>query len=69
MVGVAVKVTEDPAHDGFDPDVIAMETEGVATALMVIVMLLLLAVVGLAQLAFEVMSQVTTWPFVRPVVV
>ena len=60
LVGVAVKVTEEPEQEGLLPEVNAIDTEGVTKALMVIVMLLLLAVVGLAQLALDVISQVTT---------
>ena len=60
LVGVAVNVSDDPAQEGFDPEVSAMVTDGVTVALMFMVMLLLLTVAGLAQLAFEVISQVTT---------
>ena len=69
MVGVAVKVTEDPAQVGLVPEVIAIETEGTSTGFTVIVIPVLVAVVGLAQVAFEVKTQVTTCPLVKAVVV
>ena len=59
MVGVAVKVTEDPAQVGLVPDVIAIDTEGTTTGFTVIVIPVLVAVVGLAQVAFDVRTQVT----------
>ena len=69
MVGVAVKVTELPAQEGLLPLVTAIETEGVTLELMVIVTLLLVAVAGLAQVAFDVRIQFTIWPFVMPALV
>ena len=69
MVGVAVKVTDEPAQVGFVPEVNAMDTEGVNTGLTVIVMPVLVAVVGLAQEAFDVSTQVTICPFVKVVVI
>ena len=65
MTGVAVKVTDDPAHVGFVPEVIAIKTAGVRTGLMVIVMPVDVAVAGLAHVASDVISQVTTCPFVK----
>ena len=65
MVGVAVNVTDDPAHVGFDPEVIPIVTAGIKTGLIVIVMPVDVAVVGLAHVASDVISQVTTCPFVK----
>ncbi len=66
MVGVATKVTEAPEHidveDGFT------DTDGV-TVLAVIVMGVLVAVVGLAQGAVEVMITVTLSPLFKLFVV
>ena len=64
MVGVAVNVFEEPVHEGLVPDVSAIETEGTIAVLIDIVILLEVAVSGLAQFALEVNTQVTTWPFV-----
>ena len=69
MIGVAVNVIEEPAHEGFDPDVNAILTDGVTTVFIVIVMPLDVAVAGLAQAALEVITQVTTCPLVRDEVV
>ena len=69
MVGVAVNVTEDPVQVGFVPDVIAIDTAGTRTGFTVMVIPVLVAVVGLAQVAFDVSTQVTTCPFVKAVVV
>ena len=49
------------------PDVKAIETAGVSVAPTLIVIPLLVAVVVLTQLAFEVISQVTTWLLVNVV--
>jgi hypothetical protein len=59
LTGVAVNVTEEPAQVGFAPEVIAIDTEGTSTGLTVIEMPVLVAVVGLAQVAFDVRTQVT----------
>jgi hypothetical protein len=59
LVGVAVKVTADPAQVGLVPAVNAMLTEGTNTGFTVMVMPALVAVVGLAQVALEVRTQVT----------
>jgi hypothetical protein len=69
LVGVAVKVAEEPAHIGLVPEVSAIATEGTSTGFTVMVMPALVAVVGLAQVALEVSIQVTTWPLVNVVVV
>ena len=69
MAGVAVNVTEEPAHDGLEPDVSAMLTDGVKVAFTVIAMPLDVASAGLAHAAFEVISQVTICPLVNVVVV
>ena len=44
MVGVAVKVTLVPLHVGFAPDVMAILTDGVAAAVVVKLIALLVAV-------------------------
>ena len=67
MVGVAVNVTD--ALGQIDVVGVLIETEGVTAELMVIVIALEVAVVGDAQLAVEVMTHVTTAPFVSEVVV
>ena len=69
LVAVAVNVMEAPEAAGLVPEVIAIVTAGVTEALTVIVMLLLEAFVAVAQVEFEVKSQVTTAPFVSVVVV
>jgi hypothetical protein len=69
LVGVAVNVTADPAQVGLVPAVNAMLTEGTSTGFTVMVMPALVAVVGLAQVALEVSTQVTTWPVVKALVV
>jgi hypothetical protein len=69
LVGVAVKVTADPAQVGLVPAVNAMLTEGTNTGFTVMVMPALVAVVGLAQVALDVSTQVTTWPVVKALVV
>jgi hypothetical protein len=51
------------------PAVMAIETAGTRVAFTVMVMPALVAVVGLEQVAFEVSTQVTTWPFVSALVV
>ena len=69
MVGFAVNTTVAPVHVGLLPVVIATETAGTNTELMAIVMILLVAVDAVAQVAFEVIKQVTICPFVKDVVV
>lgn len=69
MVGVAVKVAEDPAHIGLLPEVNAIATEGTRTGFTVMVMPVLVAVVGLAHDALEVIMHVTVWPLVKPAAV
>ena len=59
MVGVAVKVAFEPAHIGLVPVVKAMETDGTTTGFTVMLIAVDVAVVGVAQLALEVMMQVT----------
>ena len=66
MVGVAVKVTADPAHMGFVPAVIAILFEGTTVGFTVMVIMLLVAVCGIAHVALEVITAVTCWPLVRP---
>jgi hypothetical protein len=65
LVGVAVNVTFAPAHDGFDPPVIATDTAGTSVVFTIMVMELEVAVAGLTHGAFEVMMHVTTCPFVN----
>jgi hypothetical protein len=69
LVGVAVNVSEEPAQVGLVPNVIAIDTEGTSTGFTVIVIPVLVAVVGLAQVAFDVKTQVTICPLVKVVVV
>ena len=69
LVGVAVKVTEDPEAVGLVPAVIAMLTDGATDGFTLIVMLLLDAVVEVAHAEFDVMVHATTAPAVRVVVV
>jgi len=64
-----VKVTDDPEAAGFVPAVRAMLTAGTTDGFTLIVMLLLEAVVEVAQAEFEVIVQATTAPAVRVVVV
>ena len=64
-----MKVTEVPEAAGFVPAVSAMLTEGATDAFTPMVMLLLDAVVDVAQAEFEVMVQATTAPAVSDVVV
>lgn len=59
MVGVAVKVTEVPEQIVL-PGLAAMLTDGVTLVLTTIVILLLVAVAGLAQDALLVITQLTT---------
>lgn len=62
MVGVAVKVTDEPEHVGLLPVVIAIVTDGVTVVFTVIVMPVLVAVAGEGQLALLVIEQVITSP-------
>jgi hypothetical protein len=59
LVGEAVNVTELPLQLVALPVVMVMLTDGVTPAFTVMVMLLLVAVVGLAQVASLVIIQVT----------
>ena len=65
MVEVALKVIGMPKQVGFVPDVMAIEAVGFVIGLTVMVTMLLVIVVGLAQVAFEVKIQVITLPFAR----
>jgi hypothetical protein len=69
LVGVAVKVTADPAQVGLVPAVNAMLTEGTNTGFTVMVIPALVAVVGAAQGEFDVSMQVTICPVVSALVV
>ena len=62
MVGVAVKVTEEPGQ--IVVLLAAIDTVGV-TAFILMVMALLVAVKGLAQGALLVITTVTTFPLTR----
>ena len=60
-MAVAVKLTGEPAHVGLVPNVIAVEIVGDGdTGAIEMVMPELVAPVGLAQVASDVMVQVTT---------
>ena len=65
MVGVAVNVTEVPVQIDPDGDAVILIL-GVSTGLTVIVMVLDVAVTGLAQVTLDVITQVTVFPFARP---
>jgi hypothetical protein len=61
FVGVAINVTEDPAHAGFVPDVIAIDKAGTKTGLTVIVIPFDVAgFPDVTQFEFEVITQVIT---------
>jgi hypothetical protein len=62
-------VADAPAHSGLVPDVSEIVTEGVTTGFTVIVIPFDVADTGLAQVAVDVITQVTTWPLVNVVVV
>jgi hypothetical protein len=68
LVGVAVKVTDVPEAAGFVPVVSAILTDGATDGFTVMVMLLLDAVVEVAQAELDVIVQATTAPVVRVVV-
>ena len=65
LVPDAVKVNEAPAHDGFEPDVKAIEDVGVNEETNDIVIAFEVAVVVLAQVELDVSTHVTICPFVR----
>jgi hypothetical protein len=67
LPGVAVNVTELPGQT--EVDAVAMLTVGVTDPLIVMVIELDVADAGDAQVAVEVIVQVTTAPFVKVVVV
>ena len=62
FVGVAVNVTDVPAQIVF-PGLAAILTDGTTIAVTVMVILLDVAVAGDAQVAVEVITQVTASPF------
>ena len=66
---LAVKVTLDPAHEGFVPEEIAIEIVGAMIGLMVMVIPKEVTEAGDAQAALDVSMQVTTCPFVIALVV
>ena len=65
LAGVAVKVTDVPAHIAPDGDAAILKL-GVSTGLTDIVTVLEVAVTGLAQVALDVITQVIVFPFARP---
>lgn len=65
MVDVAVNVNDWPPQAGFVPEVKAVAMVGEMVPLVVTVIGVDVAVVGLAQLKLEVISHVTTCPFVN----
>ncbi|KAF5029616.1 hypothetical protein DSECCO2_646760 [anaerobic digester metagenome] len=69
MTGVVVKVMGSPLQVGLFPEVIAILTDGTKVELIVMVIPDEVAVAGLAQVAFEVITQVTTCPLVNDDVV
>jgi hypothetical protein len=64
LVGIAVKVLAAPVHEGFVPVVNAIETDGVTAEFRVSVILFDVAGFPVTPGRFEVMTQVTTCPFV-----
>ena len=69
FVGVAVNVTFVPEQVGLEPVVSAMETDGAAVGVTDMVIPVLVAVKGLAQVALDVRIHVITCPFISAVVV
>ncbi len=65
LIGVAVKVVDEPAHIGFVPLVKAIETEGIRTRFTTTFIEFEVAVVGMAQVAVDVIIQLTVCPFVK----
>ncbi len=65
LIGVAVKVVDEPEHIGLLPLVIAIETEGVSTGFTTTFNEFEVAVVGVAQVAVDVIIQLTVCPFVK----
>ena len=68
LVGVAVKLTEVPEAAGFVPAVSAILTDGATDGFTVMVMLLLDAVVEVAQEELDVIVHDTTAPVTSVVV-
>ena len=68
-VGVAVKPTDVPEHEGFVPDVKEITTLGVTIGLTTLVIALEVAGLPKTPLRFEVITHVTGNPLVRVVVV
>jgi hypothetical protein len=64
-----VKVNELPEHDGFDPVVKAMATDGVTLVVILMVIVFEVAVVALTHVALDVITQVTICPLVNDEVV
>ena len=61
---MAVNITEVPEQVGLEPEVIAMNTEGVTWLVMLSAIALLVAVVAVTQLILVVMMQVMLPPAV-----
>ena len=60
-----MKIAVEPRHIGFVPVVSAIETVGVTDGFIAIVIPVLETVFGLAQVAFDVNSQVIICPLVK----
>ena len=58
FVGVAIKVIDVPKHTGFDPDVIAILTDGVTGGVILNDIALLVAVVEVTHVRLVVITQV-----------
>ena len=67
MVGFAVKVTVLPEQVGLEPVVIAIDADGVTVVFTVIVIPALVAVVGEAQVAFDVITTSMISPLISVV--
>lgn len=64
LFGVAVSVTDWPAHAGFEPDVNAILTDGALLLVTVKVIAVDVTMLGLAHDELDVNSQVITSPLV-----
>ncbi len=65
LIGVAVKVVDAPAHIGLLPLVIAIETEGIIIGFTTTLIEFEVAVLGLAHVAVDVITQLTVCAFVK----
>ena len=66
LPGLAEKTAAAPMHMGLFPEERPTETEAAAEELTLMVTAALVIVVGLAQVALEVNTQVTRSPLLRP---